>query len=491
MAVELVREIPNFARFSWTARRVPFGSSRPRREGPVSNPQSEQLLRQLEAGQSEAAAAVFDRYVGRLVELIRSRMGASLRRRIDAEDVVQSAYRSFFRRAGDGDFRTSQQDDLWRLLARIALHKLYGQIEKHTAQKRNIARDRPLDETLERARAEPPVVEAIALAEELRLVLEDLSDEERGVLEATLRGEPLDEIARVLGRSERTVRRLLGQCRRRMEDRFECGPTAPRDLRPLVDEAAAPLKFADYVLERLIGAGGMGKVFRAREEPTGRIVAVKALHKARQGDARAVTRFVQESQILSQLHHGHLVRVEGLGRFPSGGLFMVMEYIEGSDLQRRLELGPFPLAEVVRLGSEVAEAVRHAHRHGVVHCDLKPANVLLDVHERAHVTDFGFAWMTSRAVTADRSLIGGTIGYMAPELLASNTTPTPAVDVYAVGRLVAAMATGRSDGEWQPDVDDDPRLQPLRELLDGCLAVDPRQRLATIDRVLECFAALR
>ena len=103
----------------------------------MSKLNSQQLLEMYQAGENEAATVLFDRYVARLIALARSRIGARLRRRIDPEDVIQSAYRSFFVHARVGEYQLQKTGDLWRLLAGITLHKLYGQIEKHTAGKKH------------------------------------------------------------------------------------------------------------------------------------------------------------------------------------------------------------------------------------------------------------------------------------------------------------------------------------------------------------------
>src|SRR5262245_46342185 len=99
---------------------------------------SRELLQRVEAGDSEAAAAVFDRYIERLLALARARINAQLRRRVDADDVVQSAYRSFFVHAENGEYSLGESGDLWRLLAQITINKLYSQVEKHTAARRNV-----------------------------------------------------------------------------------------------------------------------------------------------------------------------------------------------------------------------------------------------------------------------------------------------------------------------------------------------------------------
>src|SRR5262249_44882145 len=147
----------------------------------VSRLNSRELLQSYQAGESSAAAEIFDRYVARLLGLARDRIGPRLRRRVDAEDVVQSAYRSFFVHAKDGAYRLTEQGDLWRLLASITLHKLHRQIERHAAAKRSLDREAALESTHPQA-AEPSPAEVIAVAEELHRALDRLKPDERLVL---------------------------------------------------------------------------------------------------------------------------------------------------------------------------------------------------------------------------------------------------------------------------------------------------------------------
>src|SRR5262249_9001554 len=118
----------------------------------------------------------------------------------------------------------------------------------------------------------------------------------------------------------------------------------------------APLAYADYRLERLLGSGGMAKVYRATQLSTGKTVAVKALVKSRQADMSSVEKFLQEAQILGTLNHPNIVRFQGVGRFPGGGYFFVMDYIDGEDLQSRIDKQPLPIEEAVRVARVVSEA---------------------------------------------------------------------------------------------------------------------------------------
>ncbi|WP_146444362.1 protein kinase domain-containing protein [Botrimarina colliarenosi] len=391
------------------------------------------LLDRFQAGDSQAAPEIFDRYVARLIGLARSRLSQGLKRRIDPEDVVHSAYRSFFVHAAEGDFALEQSGDLWRLLAQITLNKLRKQAERHTAARRDFRRDEGDAKAAFQASAEPAPEEAAALIEQVRLVAERLSADERFVLSAYLRGDSVDMIAKRLAKSPRTVRRALARVRTQTERQLlgsgECCEVS-------VDETPLeyPIPYSDFRLERLIGAGGMGKVYLATQQSTGEVVAVKALRKVRQTDNRAVKQFLHEAAVVERMDHPGVIRVRGLGRFPTGGYFIVMDLIDGGDLQTLIDTQRLPLTAAVAILERVAEAIVHAHQAGVVHCDLKPANILLGRDQRVVVTDFGFAQIIAgeRAPAA----LGGTLGYLAPELLERRGRPTPAADVYSLGRIL-------------------------------------------------------
>lgn len=444
-----------------------------------------------QAGENEAATVLFDRYVARLIALAQSRIGARLRRRIDPEDVIQSAYRSFFVHARVGEYQLQKTGDLWRLLAGITLNKLYGQIEKHKAGKRSIDRETPPDTILATATVpEPSPSEIVAIIEELSLLIQDLPPEERLVLTASLQGRENAEICSTIGKSERTVRRLLANARNKLEQRLLHHNTPEADSQPPAEEYAAPLHYEDYVLEQLLGSGGMGKVFRARVKGTQQKVAIKALHKKRQSDRRAVSQFVNEAQVLTKLQHPHLVHVEGLGRFPHGGYFMVMDYIDGVDLQSQLQTGPFTTPEAVSIILHVADAIGYAHDQGIIHCDLKPANILRDQHGNIRVTDFGFAYLIAGSATPVNS-IGGTAGYLAPEILNRQSLPAPTTDIFSLGVLFWTLITGtlpaspfKLTGIKQPQT-------PIARIVNRCLSPTPQNRFQTTSELQQTLLTLQ
>ncbi len=188
---------------------------------------SRSLLSLLQAGNVPAAEAVFDRYVTRLLAMARRRLSKKLNRRVDADDIVQSAYRSFFVHALNGDYVLKRAGDLWRLLAKITLHKLYGQVQLPTALKRDIQREENFDftssslPTADIADIEPSPDEVAEVIEQVRLAMEEMSLDQRAVLELRLAGATIEQIADAVRRSERTVRRLLEQTRTAIERRLD------------------------------------------------------------------------------------------------------------------------------------------------------------------------------------------------------------------------------------------------------------------------------
>jgi RNA polymerase sigma-70 factor (ECF subfamily) len=178
--------------------------------------QSGDLVARCRRGDQQAAAALFRRYAGRLVALARSELSSKLSRRIDPEDVVHSAYRSFFSNIQDGRYDLERGGDLWRLLVRITLHKLSTQVRRHSRQKRSArheitfgSEDSLLGISANLLAHEPSPAEAVTLADHLEQTMRRLNPGQRRVLELRLQGYKLEEIASALQRSERTVRRML------------------------------------------------------------------------------------------------------------------------------------------------------------------------------------------------------------------------------------------------------------------------------------------
>jgi RNA polymerase sigma factor (sigma-70 family) len=185
---------------------------------------SVEILARYCGGDDQAAEELFSRYVARLTLLARSRLSPRLAARTDADDVVMSAYRSFFIAAREGRFLLARSGDLWRLLVSITMHKLYRQIRTHSAETRSVTAEQSLASTEEGqlpVSRDPSPEEAIALADELEALMSTLDDFGRRVLELRLQEEQLATIAAETGRSERTVRRTLCTIRERLAERID------------------------------------------------------------------------------------------------------------------------------------------------------------------------------------------------------------------------------------------------------------------------------
>ncbi|MEM8678076.1 MAG: sigma-70 family RNA polymerase sigma factor [Planctomycetota bacterium] len=439
---------------------------------------SRELLQRLESGDPDAATDIFNRYIRRLMALARSRIGTRLQSRIDAEDIVQSAYRSFFVHACNQEYQLTRAGDLWRLLAKTTVNKLYGQVEKHTAAKRSVDREQHAITAL--ADRQPGFVEVIAMGERLNVIMAALTPSVRDVLARTLQGQSTSEIAHSFGKSERTVRRLLATARHQFEEHL-LESTQMRGTPPAIVafEDRLWLHYEDYVLSDLRGAGGMGKIYRATHRRTGQVVAFKTLHKSKQTDSRAVAQFVQEAEVLSSMQHPHIIRTHGLGRFPGGGFFLVMDYVDGEDLQQRVNRGAVPTQEVLRLMRQIASALQFAHSRSIIHCDLKPANVIVNNDGHAFVTDFGFAYVLSSSAKSKTTSIGGTEGYLAPEVYVG--APTIAADIFALGMLMWVLLTGQRPGPPPlagTEFEDDP--PDLMAICHRCMKADPGLRFAQV-----------
>jgi tetratricopeptide (TPR) repeat protein len=249
-----------------------------------------------------------------------------------------------------------------------------------------------------------------------------------------------------------------------------------------------------YKIERSVGAGGMGEVYVARDLELGRTVAVKIAHGT---DDDAHARLKREAQHASQLNHPNICTIHEIGAF-DGQPFIAMEFVDGQRLNDRIPPGGLPVGEVVRCGVQIAGALAHAHDAGVVHRDLKSANVMLTADGRVKVLDFGLArrhaadrlkdLSLSRESLTGHELAAGTLSCMAPELLRGGTAEARS-DIWAVGVLLYEMATGQRPFSGATGFElsgailhEAPAPLPeripssLRQIILRCLEKDPQRR---------------
>jgi serine/threonine protein kinase len=196
-----------------------------------------------------------------------------------------------------------------------------------------------------------------------------------------------------------------------------------------------------YRLEELIAAGGMGSVYRAVDEHLGRPVAVKVLKRVLADDPTFLERFRREARAAAAINHSNVARVFDYGERWSEP-FIVMELVEGETLAERIDrLGRLPWREAFAVAEQVARALAAAHAHGVVHRDVKPANILVAGDGNVKVTDFGIARAAQATTLTRPGMVLGSANYVAPEQAQGNTVG-PAADIYSLGCVLFEAVTG-------------------------------------------------
>jgi serine/threonine protein kinase len=199
-----------------------------------------------------------------------------------------------------------------------------------------------------------------------------------------------------------------------------------------------------YTLLERLGQGGIGVVWKARQEGLNRLVAVKRLRCAGEGSVEALARFRREAKSVARLNHVNIVQIYEIGEH-EGEPYLTLEYMEGGSLAEKLAAGPLPPKPAAPLVETLARAVHYAHEQGIIHRDLKPGNVLLADDGSPKISDFGLAkQLDAETVQTQTGAILGTPSYMAPEQADSRQTSIgPATDVYALGAILYEMLTGR------------------------------------------------
>jgi serine/threonine protein kinase/Tol biopolymer transport system component len=271
-------------------------------------------------------------------------------------------------------------------------------------------------------------------------------------------------------------------------------------------EPGAPV--GPYRIVQLLGAGGMGEVYRAHDAKLRRDVAIKVLPQIFSADPERRARFEREARLLASLNHPHIAAVYGTEE-SDGVQALVMELVEGEDLAERIARGPIPLADALPMAAQIAEALEAAHEQGIIHRDLKPANIKVREDGTVKVLDFGLAKVlepmsssagdvanspTMSGLATRAGFILGTAAYMSPEQARGKPADKRA-DIWAFGVVFYEMLTGRPlyAGktaaeilacviEREPDASGLPAATPpsIRELLGRCLTKDPYNRLQAI-----------
>ena len=271
-----------------------------------------------------------------------------------------------------------------------------------------------------------------------------------------------------------------------------------------------------YRIERVIGRGGMGIVYAARHELLGRTVALKVVLPEIAANREVVARFMNEARSAARIESEHVAQVMDVDQLPGGTPYMVMELLEGEDLDARLQrTGPLGVQEIADVLLEALDGVAHAHALGIVHRDLKPANLFLATRQgrrpRVKVLDFGIAKALrgtpfgAAGVTSTKSILGSP-AFMAPEQLRSSKSVDARADIWSFGVIAYQLATGclpydaedvgglfaaileqepRSPRAHRPDLP-----EPFEQIVLRCLAKKPELRFQTVAELATLLAPM-
>ena len=196
------------------------------------------------------------------------------------------------------------------------------------------------------------------------------------------------------------------------------------------------------ILERL-GGGGMGVVYKAEDTRLKRTAALKFLPPELTRDQEAKERFMHEAQAASALQHANICVIHDIDQTPDGELFIVMEYLEGETLKKKIDRGPLALEEATDLAVQVAQGLAKAHEHGIIHRDVKPANIMVTADGVAKIVDFGLAKLTDRTVLTKAGAMMGTLLYMSPEQTRGEAVDRRS-DIWSLGVVLYEMLVGKA-----------------------------------------------
>ena len=267
-----------------------------------------------------------------------------------------------------------------------------------------------------------------------------------------------------------------------------------KDL-PTIDEISA--SFPQLTIQRLIGRGGMGAIYLARQTALDRQVAVKLISKEISNDVIFIERFEREARALAKLNHPHVVTVFDSGRTPDGTAYLIMEFVEGINLREAIQSMPISADDAVEYISKMAMALQYAHEKGIVHRDIKPENVLLGEDGSLKIVDFGIAKILAGAdgpvdnLTRTRQVLG-TPHYLAPEHLDAHGQVDHRVDLYSLGVLFYELLTRKLPmGNFEQPSAINPNVSSsIDRIVSKCMQRNPNLRYQTASELHEDLKAL-
>ncbi len=248
----------------------------------------------------------------------------------------------------------------------------------------------------------------------------------------------------------------------------------------LPDAARLAEVFPDLEIHGLVGAGGMGAVYKARQPHLDRWVALKVLPESLGAHAAFVERFHREARTLARLNHPNIVTVHDFGR-RGGYCYLLMEYVDGVNLRQAMRAGRFTPEQALGMVPRICEALQFAHEEGVLHRDIKPENILLDGRGRVKIADFGIAKLVGEAAEDPGLTVSGaalgTPAYMAPEQIENPSQVDHRADIYSLGVVLYEMLTGELPlGRFAPPSEKAPLDRRVDEIVMRALAKERELR---------------
>ena len=265
-------------------------------------------------------------------------------------------------------------------------------------------------------------------------------------------------------------------------------------------------RVGDYEVLEVLGAGGMGRVYKVRNVISDRVEAMKVLLPDLEGDAELADRFMREIKVQASLDHPNIAALHTALRLDNQ-LLMLMEYVEGVTIEAVLRSGRIPIDKAIDYTAQVLSALSYAHARGVVHRDLKPANMIITPSGVVKLMDFGIAKMAADRKLTQTGRTVGSLYYMSPEQIKGAADLDPRSDLYSLGISLYEMVTGarpfQGDSEYSimaahletnppPPIQVDPNLPPaLSEIILMSLEKDPAQRFQTADAFRAALLSVR
>jgi RNA polymerase sigma factor (sigma-70 family) len=342
----------------------------------------------------QAWADFMQSYAPRITALAESRLNRKLRRRVEAEDILQSVLRSFFVRYEPHQIEEQSPTALWQLLVTMTLNKIRKQFQKQQALKRSINKEDTIDLSEIPNFTQIDASTTIAICDELAWLMKQLTVTQRDCLERRLQGQTIPEISLALECSEKTIHRWLQSAFELLTYRSKLGATrvavTPISTNELVWPDHLPrCNPRNYHLQKLIGQGSTSKVYRALRLTDQRTVCLKVLRLPLINEQRYQQQLLNEASVLYEQRIKGVVPILGIGQMPRGAIFLEFEWIPGQALSTWLRTDTANKNQRTLLIEQLQKILDTLHQMNITHGDIHAGNILIDDQHQPWLLDFG------------------------------------------------------------------------------------------------------